>query len=182
MKNLSELMIDLAYSAALFDSRALAKEVIEMERRVDTLAYMLDIIAMVAARDAKDAEALVGVSVVATAADKISDAAGDIAGIVLQGIGIHPIVREAFKKVEEQLTRVEVKTGSVLANKTLAQLELAAKMGVDVIAIRRNKEFIINPEEHEIIKEEDIIIARGAPIGIEEFERLAGVSHETKEG
>jgi len=182
MKNLSELMIDLAYSAALFDSRALAEEVIEMERRVDTLAYMLDIIAMVAVRDAKDAEALVGVSVVATAADKISDAAGDIAGIVLQGIGIHPIVREAFEKVEEQLTRVEVKTGSVFANKTLAQLELAAKMGVDVIAIRRNKEFIINPEEHEIIKEGDIIIARGAPIGIEEFERLAGRVPETKEG
>jgi len=173
MKDLSELMIDLAYSAALFDSRALAEEVIEMEKRVDTLAYILDMNAMIAARDAEDAEALVGVSVVATAADKISDAAGDIAAIVLQGIGVHPIIREAFEKVEERLTRAEVKPGSVLAKKQVGELELAAKMGVDIIAIRRNKEWIINPKDDERIEEGDVLIARGAPLGIEELEGLA---------
>jgi uncharacterized protein with PhoU and TrkA domain len=174
MKDLSELMIDLAYSAALFNSRPLAEEVLEMERRVDNLAYLLDMSAMLAARDAKDAEALVAVSVVAGAADKISDAAGDIAGIVLQEIGIHPIVREAFERVEEQLTRTEIQKGSVWANKTLGDLELAPKMGVDVIAIRRGGEVIIDPEKDERILEGDIVVARGAPLGIEEFERLAG--------
>jgi uncharacterized protein with PhoU and TrkA domain len=167
MKDLSELMIDLAYSAALFNSRPLAEEVLEMERRVDNLAYLLDM-------SAKDAEALVAVSVVAGAADKISDAAGDIAGIVLQEIGIHPIVREAFERVEEQLTRTEIQKGSVWANKTLGDLELAPKMGVDVIAIRRGGEVIIDPEKDERILEGDIVVARGAPLGIEEFERLAG--------
>jgi uncharacterized protein with PhoU and TrkA domain len=174
MKDLSELMIDLAYSAALFNSRPLAEEVLEMERRVDNLAYLLDMSAMLAARDAKDAEALVAVSVVAGATDKISDAAGDIAGIVLQEIGIHPIVREAFERVEEQLTRTEIQKGSVWANKTLRDLELAPKMGVDVIAIRRAGEIIIDPEKDEHILEGDIVVARGAPLGIEEFERLAG--------
>jgi len=174
MKDLSELMIDLAYSAALFNSRPLAEEVIEMERQVDNLAYLLDMSAMLAARDAKDAESLVAVSVVAGATDKISDAAGDIATIVLREIGIHPIVREAFEKVEEQLSRAEIQKGSVWANKTLRDLELAPKMGVDIIAIRRNKEFIINPEHDELVLEGDVVIARGAPLGIEEFERLAG--------
>jgi len=174
MKDLSELMIDLAYSAALFNSRPLAEEVIEMERRVDNLAYQLDMSAMLAAKSPRDAESLVAVSVVASAADKISDAAGDIAGIVIREIGIHPIVREAFEKVEEHLTRVEIQKGSVWANKTLHELELAPKMGVDVIAIRRDKEFIINPEKDELVLEGDIVIARGAPLGIEEFERLAG--------
>ncbi|HKZ95124.1 MAG TPA: TrkA C-terminal domain-containing protein [Candidatus Bathyarchaeia archaeon] len=174
MKDLSELMIDLAYSAALFNSRPLAEEVIEMERRVDNLAYLLDMSAMVAARDPRDAESLVAVSMVASAADKISDAAGDIAGIVLREIGIHPIVRAAFEQVEERLTRVEIEKGSVWANKTLKDLELAPKMGVDIIAIRRNKDFIINPEKDELILEGDVVIARGAPMGVEEFERLAG--------
>ncbi|MGQ9460062.1 MAG: potassium channel family protein [Candidatus Bathyarchaeaceae archaeon] len=183
MKDLSELMIDLAYSAALFDSRALAEEVIEMEKRVDTLAYILDMNAMIAARDAEDAEALVGVSVVATAADKISDAAGDIAAIVLQGIGVHPIIREAFEKVEERLTRAEVKPGSVLAKKQVGELELAAKMGgVDIIAIRRNKEWIINPKDDERIEEGDVLIARGAPLGIEELEGLAKGTIQALEG
>jgi len=182
MKDLSELMIDLAYSAALFDSRALAEEVIELEKRVDTLAYILDMNAMIAARDAKDAESLVGVSVVATAADKISDAAGDIATITLRGIGIHPIVREAFEKVEERLTRAEVKPGSVLAKKQVGELELAAKMGVDIIAIRRNKEWIINPKDDETIREGDVLIARGAPLGIKELEGLAEGTLRALEG
>lgn len=180
MKDLSELMIDLAYSAALFNSKPLAEEVIEMERRVDTLAYRLNMSAMVATRDGEDAESLVGVSVIASATDKISDAAGDIATIVLREIGIHPLVREAFKKVEEHLTRAEVKKGSVWENKTLGGLDLAAKMGVDVIAIRRDKDFIINPREDELILEGDIIIARGAPMGIEELERLAGKPFQTQ--
>jgi len=173
MKDLSELMIDLAYSAALFNSRPLAEEVIELEKQVDTLAYQLDMSAMLAARDAKDAESLVGVTVVAAATDKISDAAGDIATIVLREIGIHPIVIKAFKKMEEQLTKVETKPNSVLVGKRLAELELAAKMGVDIIAIRRDKECIVNPKENEMIKKGDIITARGAPRGVEGFEKLA---------
>ncbi|MEM2917717.1 MAG: TrkA C-terminal domain-containing protein [Candidatus Bathyarchaeia archaeon] len=173
MKDLSELMIDLAYSAALFDSRALAEEVIEMEKRVDTLAYQLNMSAMVATRDAEDAESLVPVSVVATAADKISDAAGDIAMIVLRDIGIHPIVREAFEKVEEQLTRMEIHSDSILVGKRLGELDLAPKLGVDVIALRRGREWIINPDENVSILEGDVLIVRGAPLGIEEFEGLA---------
>ena len=173
MKDLSELMIDLAYSAALFHSHELAKEVLELEKRVDTLAYILDMNAMLAARDAEDAESLAGVSKVAAATDKISDAAADIAAIVLQKIGIHPIVREAFEKVEERLARAEVKHNSIIVRKRLGNLELAAKIGVDIIAIRRGKEWIIDPGEDEIIVKGDILIARGAPSGVKELVGLA---------
>lgn len=173
MKDLSEIMIDLAYSAALFHSRELAEEVLELEKRVDYLAYVLEMNAMLAARDAEDAESLIGVTKVAAATNKISDAAADIATIVLQEIGIHPIVREAFQKVEEQLARAEVKSDSILVKKKLGELELAAKIGVDVIAIRRGKEWIINPNEEEVISKDDVLIARGAPSGVDELKGLA---------
>lgn len=173
MKDLSEIMIDLAYSAALFHSRELAEEVLELEKRVDYLAYMLDMNAMLAARDAEDAESLIGVATVAAATDKISDAAADIATIVLKEIGIHPIVREAFEKVEERLARAEVNPASILVNKKLGDLELAAKIGVDIIAIRRRKEWIIDPSEDEAILEGDVLIARGAPLGVDELKGLA---------
>lgn len=173
MKDLSEIMIDLAYSAALFHSRELAEEVLELEKRVDYLAYMLDMNAMLAARDAEDAESLIGVATVAAATDKISDAAADIAIIVLKEIGIHPIVREAFEKVEERLARAEVKSTSILINKKLGDLELAAKIGVDIIAIRRRKDWIIDPSEDEAILEGDVLIARGAPLGVDELKGLA---------
>jgi len=173
MKDLSEIMIDLAYSAALFHSRELAEEVLELEKRVDYLAYMLDMNAMLAARDAEDAESLIGVTTVAAATDKISDAAADIAAIVLKEIGIHPIVRKAFEQVEERLARAIVEHNSILINKKLGNLELAAKIGVDVIAIRRRREWTIDPTEEEKIMKGDVLIARGAPHGIDELKALA---------
>ncbi len=173
MKNLSELMIDLAYSAALFNDKELAEDVMALEERVDNLAYLLDMELMVAARDAKGAEALIGVSTVAAATNKISDAAADIAGIVTHNIGVHPIVGEIFEKVEERLMKATVKETSKIVGKRIGSLDLAARMGVDVIAIRRNKEWMINPKETERILRGDILITRGAPMGIKEFKNLA---------
>ena len=173
MKNLSELMIDLAYSAALFNDKELAEDVLELEARIDTLTYLLDIEIMIAARDARDAETLIGVSTVADATDKISDAAADIAAIVTRKIGIHPIIGEIFEKVEERLMKATVKEGAILVGKKILELDLAARMGVDIIAIRRNKDWILDPIETEQIFLGDILITRGAPLGIKEFKQLA---------
>jgi len=173
MKDLSEFMIDLAYSAALFNDKELAEEVVRLERRVDTLTYILDMNTMVAVRSPKDAEALVGVAAVASATDKISDAAADIAAIVLRDICVHPIVREVFEQVEERLCCAVVKSKSILIGKTLSELELEAHLGVDIIAIRRENEWIINPKHEETIKDEDFLIGRGAPGGMTELKGLA---------
>ena len=173
MKNLSELMIDLAYSAALYNDKDLAEDVLALESRVDYLSYLLDMEIMVAARDAKDAEALIGVSIVAASTDKISDAAADIAAIVTRNIGIHPIIGEIFQKVEERLIKVTVKANSEFIKKAIGELNLAERMGVDIIAIRRNHDWILNPKETETVFQGDILITRGAPSGIEEFKDLA---------
>lgn len=173
MKDVSEIMIDLAYSAALFNSIELAEEVMNLERRVDYLEYIIDMNTMLAARDAEDAKHLIAVTNVAAATNKISDAAADIAAIVLNGIGIHPIVRKAFEQVEERLARAIVKSNSFLVNKKLRELELAAKIGVDIIAIRRHKEWIIDPNDEEKIFDCDVLIARGAPHGIDELKAIS---------
>ena len=173
MKNLSELMIDLAYSSALFNSHELAEDVLELEKRVDNLALLLKMNIMIAARDAKDAEDLLGVSLVSSSADKISDAAADIAYIVLHEIGIHPAVREAFERVEERLGRFTVKPNSILAGKRLKELKLASRIGVDIIAIRRGKDWIIDPKGDDKILKGDVLIARGAATGIDELKDLA---------
>jgi len=172
MKNLSELMIDLAYSAALFNDPELAEDILELESRVDTLDYLLEMTIMIAARDDRDAEALTGVSAAASAADKISDAAGDIAAIVTQGIGVHPIVSQVFEKVEERLMQARVSADSSLVGRRVGELDLAARMGVDIIAIRRDKDWIINPKKIEQIRSGDVLIARGVQSGISEFKEL----------
>lgn len=173
MKNLSELMIDLAYSAALFNDEELAEDIIELEKRVDTLAYLLEMEIMIAARDAKDAESLTGVSTVAAAADKISDAAADIAAIVTQKIGVHPIVCTIFEQVEERLAKAIVKQGSVIVGKKIGTLDKTARFGVDIIAVRRNKDWIIKPSSKEKLLNGDVLITRGAPQSVRDFKALA---------
>jgi trk system potassium uptake protein TrkA len=69
--------------------------------------------------------------------------------------------------------KATVKEDSVIAGKQICELDLAARMGVDIIAIRRNKDWIINPEETERIFNGDILITRGAPLGIKDFKDVA---------
>ncbi|HUJ84499.1 MAG TPA: TrkA C-terminal domain-containing protein [Candidatus Acidoferrales bacterium] len=173
MKNLSELMIDLAYSAALYNDKDLAEDVLALESRVDTLGYLLEMEIMVASRNPKEAEAMVGISRVASATDKISDAAADIAAIVTRNIGVHPVVGKFFEKVEEHLMKVTVKPNSTIVKKTIDELELAPTMGIDIIAIRRNQDWILDPKGGERIFQGDVLITRGAPTGIEAFKDLA---------
>jgi uncharacterized protein with PhoU and TrkA domain len=128
---------------------------------------------MVASRNPKEAEAMVGISRVASATDKISDAAADIAAIVTRNIGVHPVVGKFFEKVEEHLMKVTVKPNSTIVKKTIDELELAPTMGIDIIAIRRNQDWILDPKGGERIFQGDVLITRGAPTGIEAFKDLA---------
>lgn len=175
-------MIDLAYSSALYNDKDLAEDVLALEDRVDNLAYLLEMEIMLAARDPRDAEQLIGVSTVAASADKISDAAGDIAAIVTRNIGIHPIIGEIFEKVEERIMKVTVQPNSSLIEKQIGELDLAASMGVDIIAIRRNHDWILNPNKQERVYQADILITRGAPSGVEEFKDLAEGDLTTMDG
>ncbi len=172
MKDISELMIDLAYSAALFNNRDLAEEVMELEAKVDDLVYLLNMNLMLAARDKDDAETLAGVAKIGSLTNAISDAAADVASLVLHGIGVHRVVMEVFKRTEEHLERVLVAEDSYLAGKTIEDLDLAANVGVDIIAIRRGKVWHINPDK-EIIMPDDVLVARGTEDGLKTLVSVA---------
>ena len=58
MKNMSELMVDLAYSAVLFNSIDAAEEVLTLENRVNAMNYQIKTESLVAARSYEDAEKL----------------------------------------------------------------------------------------------------------------------------
>ncbi len=173
MKDLSELMIDLAYSAVMFNDRELAEEVMEMEERVDYLGYLLLMNASLAVRDKKDAEQIVGIMKTASAANKISDAAADIAGLVLHDIGIPGILWLAVSQAEEIVGRATILKKSVLVGQTLADINLEEEIGADIIAIQRKRKWTINPPESFEITKGDRVIARGSADSIKKLQRLA---------
>ena len=180
MKDISELMIDLAYSAALFHNRELAEEVMELESKIDDLVYLLNMNLMLAARDKYDAETLAGVAKVGSLTNAISDAAADIASLVIHGIGVHPVVREVFQRAEEHLARVVLSEDSILTGKTVDDLDLAAEVGVDIIAIRRGMHWHINPDK-EILVPEDVLVARGTDEGLKTLVKAAQGEVDTLE-
>lgn len=172
MKDLSELMMDLAYSAALFNNKGLAEEVMELESRVDDLVYQLNMNLMLAARDREDAEKLSGVAKIGSLTNAISDAAADIASLVLSGIVVHSAVRAAFQRAEEHLIRVKIGENSFLSGKPIKDLDLAAEVGVDIIAVRRGEIWHINPDT-EILIPGDVLVARGTADGLESLGKVA---------
>lgn len=172
MKDISELMIDLAYSAALFHNKELAGEVMALETKIDDLVYLLNMNLMLAARDKNDAEKLAGVAKVGSLTNAISDAAADIASLVIHDIEVHPVVREVFQRAEEHLARVVVDENSFMAGKTVDDLELAAEVGADIIALRRGPIWDINPDKEQLMPG-DVLVARGTEDGLKSLVKAA---------
>ncbi len=174
----SELMIDLAYASAVFNDEDLAHKVVELSDRVDLLCHQLAMIIAIAARDKEDAESMLGLWVLASNSNKISDAATDVAYTILRGFGIPKIASEAFKEVEERLGRFILAPDSILVGRSPKELALEGKIGVDIIAIRRGEKWILDPSDV-LMNPNDLILVRGDREGLFAFKKIA--SGELKE-
>ncbi|QKY15893.1 potassium channel family protein [Halorubrum sp. CBA1229] len=182
MKDTAELLIDLSYSAVLHGSPTIAEEVVELEHRMDVLQMRARMSLMLAARSPDEAETLAPVLGVVGAADKISDAAGDIAKIVTEEIGLPDAMRGALTEGVETLVRGTVSADSGYAGRTLKDIDLESKTGVRVIAIRRDDDWILNPGPKTRIEAGDVSLLRGPETGVAEaYPELAGEPFEPDE-
>ena len=172
MKDTAELLIDLSYSAVLNGSDEIAREVLDLEDRVDLLQLQGRMSLLMAARSPEDAEQLAPVLGVMGAAEKISDAAGDIAKIVLDDIGTPDALRTALPEAVEVLVRASVATDSEYAGRTLAEINMETAAGVRVIAIRREsatgkRRWLLSPGPESELQAGDSLLLRGPQDGIE---------------
>lgn len=172
MKDTSELMLDLAYSAVIYDDEDIAEEVIRLEDKMDTLEYHMKITAMQAARRIDEAHQLSGVLKAASAAENIANAAGDIANIVRLKMGIPTELKADIREAEETVTRVTIEPDSPVIGKTLGELKLEIETGMGVIAIRQGSSWIYDVEKDTTILAGDILFARGHDEGLPIFTEL----------
>ncbi|MFW6318293.1 MAG: potassium channel family protein [Halorubrum sp.] len=182
MKDTAELLIDLSYSAVLHGSPTIANEVVELEHRMDVLQMRARMSLMLAARSPDEAETLAPVLGVVGAADKISDAAGDIAKIVTEEIGLPDAMRGALTEGVETLVRGTVAADSGYAGRTLADIDLESRTGVRVIAIRRDDDWIFNPGPNTRLEADDVTLLRGPETGVAEaYPELANEPFDPRE-
>ncbi|ERG96298.1 potassium channel family protein [Haloquadratum walsbyi] len=170
MKDMSELAVDLAYGAVLFESTGVAEEVKELEAEVDALKSRFEAWTLRAATRLADPVRLRGLVHIASATEVISDAALEISEGVLRGIDAHPVVAAAVEESDEVIVRLAVDVGSQLAGKTLGAEQVKTETGMRVIAVRRGNNddgWVVQPGPETELREGDSIIAKGTRAGAE---------------
>ncbi len=173
MKDVSELIIDLAYSAILFDSKEIGEEVSHLESKMDTLKYHMRLASMLAARTVDEAEQLTGILQVASAAETIANAAGDMVKLLDIDIESRPFIPAILREADEKINTTVIAKDSHLAGRSLGELSLESEIGERVIAVKRNKKWMYDPEDNTILKSGDRLIVRGVLDGFEHLRKLA---------
>ncbi len=173
-KDSSELMVDLAYAALFFSDAGMADEVHELEDRLRDLTHQMRETCVLAARSPREAEQMSGVLQLVSAIERMANAAVDVSRIVTRRLGIPAALVADLAAAEEVSHRVRIRDDSAMAHRSLADLELPIETGMRVVAIRRGKQWVIDPDGDEVLVPDDILILRGPVDGIAELRVLAG--------
>lgn len=174
MKDIAELMVDLAYSAILFENKEIAREVVNLEESMNQLVYQARIQSILGSRRVEEAEAMSGMLQVAEAAEKISNAASEIAKIILKDVKFPSKLKQALPEAEEVTFHVKVRDNSPIDGKTLGEQKIQSNTGMRVIAIRRGVSWTYDPDRDTRILDGDILLAKGLEVGRNPLYEITG--------
>jgi uncharacterized protein with PhoU and TrkA domain len=173
-KDVSELMVDLAYAAVFFNDDALAEEVEVLEKELDGYLRSLRQISMLAARSPEDAEAMANVLQIAAAIEKIGGAASDIARVIQAKLGIPADVRQDLRHADEIVGRVRIREGAPCVGQSLGQLLLPSETGMWLLAVRRGNGWVFDPQAETVLSEGDVLLFQGPEEGTNLIRGVAG--------
>ncbi len=173
-KDVSELMVDLAYAAVFFNADDLAEEVEELEERLDGYLRRLREISMLAARSPEDAEGMAGVLHIAAAIEKIGQAASDMGRVVGAKLGIPDALRRDLRHADEIVGRVRVREDAPCVGRTLKDLKLPSETGMWLMAVRRGTDWEFDPQADTVLSESDVLLFQGPEEGVNLIREVAG--------
>ncbi len=174
MKDTSELMIDLAYSAVMYDQADIAEEVLTLEDHMNELQQQAYVSLVLSGRNKQDAEQLLGVFHIVTAAEKIADAADDIATVVIQNTPVPDTLRTALTQSREVTVKVVVPDDTV--DTTVTGFEADTGAGTRIIAVRQNDDWLFNPDDGTSLQLGDTVFLRGPLDGVKRVNEAIGDS------
>ncbi len=172
-KDLSELMVDIAYAALYFGDPDMAEEVRDLEDTMSDLVHDMRTVCVLGARRPKEAEGMASVLQVISAIARIADDAVGIARIVTHRLGIPRELVADLAEAEEVNHRVLVSAGSQMANRRLSDLQLPVGVGMRVVAVRRGRDWDTDIDGDTLLVPGDVLFLKGAPAGITRLRELA---------
>jgi trk system potassium uptake protein TrkA len=78
-----------------------------------------------------------------------------------------------YLELSEEHSIAEIKASDKLVGYTLIELDIRAKYGINIVAIKRGKNILVSPQAIEKIKLDDILIVIGSDNDIHRFEKKA---------
>ncbi|MGE5700928.1 MAG: potassium channel family protein [Clostridia bacterium] len=75
-----------------------------------------------------------------------------------------------FIELAEDYSVAEVVSSPSMVGKTIRQLDVRAKYGVNIIAIKSNEKFNISPRPDQMIERNDVLVVIGHNLDLKEFE------------
>ncbi len=171
LKDTSEMMIDLAYSALLLNSHHLAEEVLMLEDRMDHLHTEFELLVLSVKVVSQDVRGLLGLIRMGVVTERIADAAAEIAEVVIRSGEPHPVLTMVIQDAEETVERVVVGEGSPIVGKTLKAAKIPEETGMWVLIVRREDRWI-RPKPSTILNAGDVIIAAGYAEGEDDLKKL----------
>ncbi len=76
-----------------------------------------------------------------------------------------------YLDLSDDYSMVEVKSGKKMLGKSLIELDIRAKFGCNVVAIKHDKEMNVSPRANYQLQAEDVLIVIGADDDISKFEK-----------
>lgn len=78
-----------------------------------------------------------------------------------------------YLELSDEYSIVEIQANEYLAGSSLIDLDIRAKYGVNIVAIKRGTHILVSPQAIEQIEINDILIVIGSDVDIHRFERKA---------
>ncbi|MBI5398336.1 hypothetical protein HZB03_02630 [Candidatus Woesearchaeota archaeon] len=156
MKNVSELMLDLAYSAILLGDERITREVESLFEKIklleeETVRYVFRI------KEADEKRILL-LDMIDHVKD-ISIAARHIALLAKRGKDFPSVIKDVLKDSDERVVAERVNPASTLGNTTVGTLKLRTHVGIRVIAVQRRDMWYFGISREFSLAPGDIIVA-----------------------
>ena len=165
MKDTSDVIVYLAYASLMYNSDNMAQKVRDLEDDMDDLKFAIRYKALLSSRTKEDARQLSGLLEVASAADRISNAASDIVSLLRFPPEKRPLITDILLESDERIRMIRVKPESTMVGNTIERLAIEANTGCKIIAIKNRHGWTYDPEYDMKIRANDDIVVRGTDDG-----------------
>lgn len=181
LKNSAEAAVGLAYSSLLFNDRALALEVAQLESRSDDIHEEFESWALRTARATSNPENLRGLIHLAQASERMFDAAREMTRLVEKGEELHPVVVAALVESDEVGHEAIIASDSAAVSRSIRDLKIESATGMFVLAVHRGRRWTYRPDPGFVLAAEDRVISVGPAEGGDKLDNLFGVRRETED-